>query len=94
MDNSFIAEYLYLSFFSIKTRRFSINTRTLRPFSKNRARSRKFYSSKPELKSWDFHNLYTILYLYVYIVMGIPNSWMVFVRENPTKLDDDWGVAL
>ena len=22
---------------------------------------------------------------------GTPNSWMVFVRENPTKLDDDWG---
>ena len=22
---------------------------------------------------------------------GYPNSWMVFVRENPIKLDDDWG---
>ena len=23
--------------------------------------------------------------------MGGPNSWMVFVRENPTNMDDDWG---
>ena len=23
--------------------------------------------------------------------MGVPNSWLVFVRENPTKMDDDWG---
>ena len=21
---------------------------------------------------------------------GYPNSWMVFVRENPVKMDDDW----
>ena len=23
--------------------------------------------------------------------MGVPNSWMVYVRENPTKMDDNWG---
>ena len=23
--------------------------------------------------------------------MGVPNSWMVFVRKNPIKMDDDWG---
>ena len=24
--------------------------------------------------------------------MGVPQKrWMVFVRENPTKMDDDWG---
>ena len=27
----------------------------------------------------------------VSIAMAVPNSWMVFVRENPTKMDDDWG---
>ena len=22
-----------------------------------------------------------------------PNSWMVFVRESPTNMDDDWGYS-
>ena len=22
---------------------------------------------------------------------GYPNSWMVFIRENPANMDDDWG---
>ena len=22
---------------------------------------------------------------------GTPNSWMVYVMENPTQMDDDWG---
>ena len=25
------------------------------------------------------------------MAMGDPQKWMVFVRENPTKMDDDWG---
>ena len=26
------------------------------------------------------------------LAMGVPPArWMVFVRENPTKMDDDWG---
>ena len=25
------------------------------------------------------------------LVMGYPNSWLVFVTENPTEMDDDWG---
>ena len=24
--------------------------------------------------------------------MGIPNSWMVFVRENPINTENDWGL--
>ena len=24
-------------------------------------------------------------------IVGVPNSWMVDFRENPIKMDDDWG---
>ena len=41
------------------------------------------------------------IYKYIYIFMGIsivmgvpPNLWMVFVRENATKMDDDWGYPI
>ena len=27
-------------------------------------------------------------------IRGCPNSWMVFVSENPMKMKDDWGLAL
>ena len=25
--------------------------------------------------------------------MGVPQKWMVSVRENPIKMDDDWGFS-
>ena len=31
----------------------------------------------------------------VSIVMGVPNSWMVFVREHPSyKTNDEWGLPV
>ena len=24
--------------------------------------------------------------------MGYPNSWMVYFMENPTEMDENWGV--
>ena len=32
-----------------------------------------------------------VTYLGLSMAMGVPNSWMVFVRDNPIKMDDDWG---
>ena len=39
-------------------------------------------------------SLYIYICIYIYggfHKWGVPNSWLVFVRENPTKMDDDWG---
>ena len=29
--------------------------------------------------------------LEVSIVMGVPHSWIVYVRESPMKMEDAWG---
>ena len=38
------------------------------------------------ISSWESH-------LGVSMAMGVPQKWMVFVRENLTKMDDDWGCS-